>query len=75
MEVNLSMEMIEKITKVAFGRIHDLKQKRSETEERLAVGDCNIRRKHLLLKEIDRAIEDAEDVHELFLSMQGECQC
>ena len=69
MEINLSNEMIEKITCVAFGRIQDLKQKEKEANERLAVGERQIARKHLLIKEIQKARADAEDVHNLFLSM------
>lgn len=69
MEINLSNEMIEKITCVAFGRIQDLKRKEKETKESLAVGERQIARKHLLIKEIQKARADAEDVHELFSSM------
>ena len=74
MEINLSQEMIEKITCVAFGRVQDLKQKEKETHERIAVGERQIARKHLLIKDIQRARADAEEVHELFLSMLEELQ-
>ena len=74
MEINLSKEMIEKITCVGFGRVQDLKQKEKETHERIAVGERQIARKHLLIKEIQKARADAEEVHELFLSMLEELQ-
>ena len=74
MEINLSQEMIEKITCVAFGRVQDLKQKEKETHERIAVGERQIARKHLLIKDIQSARADAEEVYELFLSMLEELQ-
>ena len=74
MEINLSQEMIEKITCVAFGRVQDLKQKEEESHERIAVGERQIARKHLLINDFQRARADEEEVHELFLSMLEELQ-
>lgn len=72
MEINLSKEMIEKITCVAFGRVQDLKQKENEAHERIAVGERQIARKRLLIKDIQMARAEAEEVHEMFLSMLDE---
>lgn len=69
MEINLSNEMIEKITCVVFGRLQDLKEKEENTKQWMAVGKTQIARKHLLLNEIEKAKEDAEEVHSLFLEL------
>lgn len=72
MEINLSKEMIEKITCVAFGRLQDLKEKEKNTREWMAVGETQIKRKHMQLKEIANAKDDAEEVHSLFHNMMEE---
>lgn len=72
MEINLSEEMIEKITCVSFGRLQGLKEKEKNTKEWMAVGETQIKRKHMQLEEIKKAKADAEEVHDLFRSMMEE---
>lgn len=72
MEINLSEEMIEKIACVANGRINDLKSKEKLIKDSMAVGDTQIRRKHMQLKDIEKAKADAEEVHDLFLELLEE---
>ena len=69
MEINLSIEMIEKITCVSAGRISDLKAKEEAVKNSVAVGKTQIRRKHMQLKDIEKAKADAEEVHALFLDL------
>ena len=69
MEINLSNEMIEKITCVAFGRLQALKKEEEAVKESMAVGERAIARMHLLLKDIERAKEDAKEVHSLFAEL------
>lgn len=69
MEINLSEEMIEKITCVAFGRIHDLSEKEKAIKDSIAVGETQIKRKHMHLKEIEDAKADAKEVYNLFFEM------
>lgn len=69
MEINLSEEMIEKICRVSFGRMQDLKEKEKITRDSIAVGQANIRRKHIHLKDIETAMEEANKVHELFFEL------
>ena len=74
MEINLSVEMIEKITFVSAGRISDLKAKEDAVKNSMAVGETQIRRKHMQLKDIEKAKADAEEVHALFLKLLEEIE-
>lgn len=74
MEINLSTEMIEKITFVTAGRISDLKAKEEAVKNSMAVGETQIRRKHMQLKDIEKAEADAEEVHTLFLELLEEVE-
>lgn len=74
MEINLSVEMIEKITFVSAGRISDLKAKEEAVKNSLAVGETQIRRKRMQLKDIEKAKADAEEVHALFLELLEEVE-
>ena len=69
MEINLSDEMIQKTTYVAAGRLRDLKAKEEAINDNIAVGETQIRRKHIQLKDIEKAKADAEDVHSLFCEL------
>ena len=69
MEINLSAEMIEKIAFVSAGRLSDLKAKEEAVKNSMAVGQTQIRRKHMQLKDIEKAKADAEEVHALFLDL------
>ena len=74
MEINLSEEMIEKITYVSAGRLSDLKAKEEAVKNSMAVGETQIRRKHMQLKDIEKAKADAEEVHALFLELLEEVE-
>ena len=74
MEINLSTEMIEKIAYVSAGRISDLKAKEEAVKNSMAVGKTQIRRKHMQLKDIEKAKVDAEEVHALFLELLEEVE-
>lgn len=74
MNINLSEEMIEKITFVAFGRIHDLQEKEKAIKDSIAVGKTQIARKQNLLKTLKKAKEDANDVHSLFLELLNQIE-
>lgn len=74
MEINLSTEMIEKIAYVSAGRISDLKAKEEAVKNSMAVGETQIRRKHMQLKDIEKAKADAEEVHALFLELLEEVE-
>ena len=74
MEINLSEEMIEKITCVSVGRLSDLKAKEEAVKNSMAVGETQIRRKHMQLKDIEKAKADAEEVHALFLELLEEVE-
>ena len=74
MEINLSAEMIEKIAYVSAGRISDLKVKEKAVKDSMAVGETQIRRKHMQLKDIEKAKADAEEVHALFLELLEEVE-
>lgn len=69
MTINLSEEMIYKITCVAFGRLQGLNEKEEAWKNSMAVGQSQIAKKHLMLNEIENAKEDAKEVHELFLEL------
>lgn len=72
MEINLSNEMIYKITCVAFSNIQALKEKEEQVKNSMAVGERQIARKYLLLKDIEKAKADAEEIHTLFSEMLEE---
>ena len=74
MEINLSEEMIEKITYVSAGRLSDLKAKEEAVKNIMAVGETQIRRKRMQLKDIEKAKADAEEVHALFLGLLEELE-
>lgn len=74
MEINLSAEMIEKIAFVSAGRLSDLKAKEESVKNSMAVGQTQIRRKHMQLKDIEKAKADAEEVHALFLELLEEVE-
>ena len=74
MEINLSEEMIEKITYVSAGRLSDLKAKEEAVKNSMAVGETQIRRKRMQLKDIEKAKTDAEEVHALFLELLEEVE-
>lgn len=74
MNINLSAEMIEKITFVSAGRLSDLKAKEEAVKNSMAVGETQIRRKHMQLKDIEKAKSDAEEVHALFLELLEEVE-
>ena len=74
MEINLSVEMIEKITCVSAGRSSDLKAQAEAVTDSMAVGQTQIRRKHMQLKDIEKAKVDAEEVHALFLELLEEVE-
>ena len=72
MTINLSDEMIEKITCMATGRLHDLNAKENAVKNSIAVGETQIRRKRIQLKDIEKAKADADEVHDLFLGLLEE---
>lgn len=69
MEINLSTEMLYKITCVAFGRLQALEKEEENVKDWMAVGERQIAKKHLMLKNIKEAQEDAKEVHKLFLEL------
>ena len=69
MNINLSTEMIEKIACMSARRLSDLDEKEKLVKESIAVGNTQIKRKHIQLKDIEKAKEDAEEVHTLFLEL------
>lgn len=69
MEINLSNEMIEKITRVAFGRYQSLRRHIEEVEAEETTNHRENARKNILLKDLNRAKEDADEVHKLFLEL------
>lgn len=69
MTINLSEEMIYKISCLAFGRKQELKQKRELVKNSIEVGKHNIRRKHMQLQAIEKSLAEAEEIHELFVEL------
>ena len=69
MEINLSNEMIEKITCVAFGRVNQLKRNIEEENNKNAITEREKRVKSIYLKALNKALLDAKEVHETFLEM------
>ena len=74
MEINLSEEMIEKITCTAWGRVRELKRKISEAETTETTNYREEAKKNILLKDLNKALADAEEVHELFIAMLNEIE-
>lgn len=74
MKIILSPETIEKITCVSAGRLSDLKEKEEAVKNSIAVGETQIRRKHMQLNDIEKAKADAEEVHALFLELLEEVE-
>ena len=72
MEINLSNEMIEKITCVANGRVRELHRKIKEANEMDAVLDREKARKNILLNDLNKALAEAEEVHSLFFGLLSE---
>ena len=74
MEINLSEEMIEKITCTAWGRVRELKRKIDDAEKEKAENSREEVRKNILIKDLKKALADAEEVHELFIAMLNEIE-
>lgn len=74
MEINLSNEMIEKITRVAFGRYQTLRRQIEEVEAEETTNYRENARKNILLKDLNRAKEDADEVHKLFLELSEQIE-
>ena len=69
MTINLSEEMIEKITCVSFGRVRELERKIKEVDEMKENTQREIAKKTIYLKDLNKALEDAKEVHSMFLEM------
>lgn len=74
MEINLSAEMIEKVTCTAWGRVSELKRKIEEVTKKRVKTEREQARKDLLLNNLRKALEDAEEVHQLFISLLNEIE-
>lgn len=74
MEINLSAEMIEKVTCTAWGRVRELKRKINEAETMETTNYREEAKKNILLKDLNKALVDAEEVHQLFISMLNEIE-
>lgn len=72
MQINLSDEMIRKIVYVSAARLMDLRIKQNNIKDSFAVGETQIKRKQMQLKDIEKAKSDAEDVYTLFLELLEE---
>ena len=71
MEINLSNEMIEKIISVALGRLEKLRDEEQNAKEWIKVRSAfereeNLKNAYIYLENIEKAKEDAKEVHELF---------
>lgn len=66
MEINLSEEMIRKVTEISFARINELKRKIADNEKPAA------QRKRIYLYDLNKALEDAKEVHDLFSQLLEE---
>ena len=69
MEINLSNEMIEKITCVSFWRVRDLRRKIEEASKMEDSTQREHAKKIIYLKDLNKALEDAKEVHSIFLEM------
>jgi hypothetical protein len=74
MTINLSNEMIEKITSVAGCRVRDLHHEIKVANDMDAVTDREKAKKRILLNDLNKALEDAEEVHKLFFELLAEVQ-
>ena len=74
MTINLSAEMIEKVTCTAWGRIRELNRKIEEETKKETHTEREQARKNILLNDLKRARDDAEEVHQLFISMLNEIE-
>lgn len=68
MGINLSEEMIRKVTEISFARINELKQKIADNEKPAT------QRKKIYMYDLNKALDDAEEVHQLFISMLNEIE-
>ena len=69
MTINLSEEMIEKITCVSFGRVRELGRKIEEAEQMEDSTQREHAKKMIYLKDLNKALKDAKEVHGVFLEM------
>lgn len=77
MEINLSNEMIEKIISVALGRLEKLRDEEQNAKEWIKVRSAfereeNLKNAYIYLENIEKAKEDAKEVHELFFELLKE---
>lgn len=66
MEINLSEEMIRKVTEISFARINELKRKIADNEK------PTTQRKRIYLYDLNKALEDAKEVNDLFSQLLEE---
>ena len=59
---------------IDISRLSDLKEREETVKNSMAVGETQIRRKHMWLKDIEKAKADAEEVHALFLKLLEEVE-
>ena len=69
MTINLSDEMIKKITCISFGRVRELRRKIKEAEQMENTTQRQATKKSIYLKDLNKALEDAKEVHNMFLEM------
>ena len=69
MEINLSNEMIEKITCVAFARVNQLRRNIEEENSKEVSTEREKTVKRIYLKDLEKALSDAKEVHETFLEI------
>lgn len=74
MEINLSAEMIEKVTCTAWGRVRELNRKIEEESKKEVKTEREQARQNILLNDLRKALADAEEVHQLFISMLNEIE-
>ena len=79
MEINLSNEMIEKIISVALGRLEKLRDEEQNAKEWIKVRSAfereeNLKNAYIYLKNIEKAKEDAKEVHKLFCELLKEVE-
>ena len=79
MEINLSNEMIEKIISVALGRLEKLRDEEQNAKEWIKVRSAfereeNLKKAYIYLENIEKAKEDAKEVHELFFELLKEIE-
>ena len=74
MEINLSNEMIEKITRTAWARVRQLKRDISNEEQKESENYRESAKKKIYLNDLRKSLSDAEDVHELFLELLNQLE-